>query len=167
MTGLSFGTVSGYPNDFSKIDQPAFRSATSGVGNGFTLYLGGALTDWFTFGLGMTQTSFGSDKLVTKGGAFIFHVEAFPLFAKGGLYRDLGLFANFGTGTATISRREGGQEFAASGSLSIAGVGALWETWRFWHIALGPFAQVQYEASNSMERTLGEVGIRGVFYGGP
>src|SRR5204863_3763807 len=28
LTGLSFGSVVGYPNDFAKIDQPAFRSAT-------------------------------------------------------------------------------------------------------------------------------------------
>src|SRR5262245_46069656 len=102
---MSFGTVSGYPNDLAKIDDPLYRSATSGVGGGGMLYLGGTLTDWFTFGFGLAQSSFGSSRIATSGGAFLFHIEAFPLFSLGGTFRDVGVFTNFGTGSATIVRR--------------------------------------------------------------
>ncbi len=164
---MSFGTVSGYPNDLAKLGDPQYRSATSGVGSGGTLYLGGTLTDWFTFGFGLAQSSFGSSKIGTKGTAFVFHIEAFPLFTMGGGYRDVGIFTDFGTGTATILRRDDQKEFSASGSLSIAGFGAFWEPWRAGHFVAGPFALVEYQESNSMVRTFGEVGLRGAFYGGP
>jgi hypothetical protein len=164
---MSFGTVSGYPNDLGKIDDPLYRSATSGVGAGGMLYIGGTLTDWFTFGFGLAQSSFGSGRIVTKGSAFLFHIEAFPLFSIGGGYRDLGLFTDFGTGTATIVRRDDKMEFSSSGSLSMAGLGAFWEPWRAGHFVAGPFACFQYQESDSMVRTFGEVGLRGAFYGGP
>jgi hypothetical protein len=166
--GLAFGTVAGYPNDFSKIDVPQFRSATSGVGPSGTLYLGGALTDWFTFGLGLSRSSYGSGRLVTSSTAYLFHLEAFPLFASGGATRDLGLFADFGTGTATIVRRSDQAQFSSSGSLSIAGVGVFWETWRLaGHIAIGPFAAWHYQGSLAMTRYFGDLGIRMSAYGGP
>jgi len=168
MTGLSFGNVIGYPNDISKLGDPAFRSATSGLGSGGTLYIGGALTDWFTFGFGLTQSSFGSSRLVSQGGAFLFHIEAFPMFARSDALRDVALFADFGTGSATIKRRSDGRAWSSGGSLSIVGFGALWETWRLaGHVAIGPYAAWHYQDSNAMTRYFGEVGIRGAFYGGP
>ncbi|HEX9294192.1 MAG TPA: hypothetical protein VF881_00095 [Polyangiaceae bacterium] len=165
--GMAFGTVEGYPNDFSQIDNPLYRSATSGVGGTGMLYIGGALTDWFTFGLGFARTSYGSSRIVTNAGVFLFHIETFPLFAQGGLWRDAGLFANFGTGTATIRRRSDEVEFSSSGSLSVVGLGAFWEPLRAGHFAAGPFASWQYQVSDSMTRHFGEIGLRGVFYGGP
>jgi hypothetical protein len=168
LAGMSFGTVAGYPNEFSKIDVETFRAATSGVGPSGMLYLGGALTDWFTFGFGLARSSYGSDRLVTESSAYLFHIEAFPLFARGGVWRDIALFADFGTGSATIKRREDGVEHAASGALSIVGLGSHWEAWRLaGHVALGPYAAWHYEDSNSMARTFGEIGFRGAFYGGP
>jgi hypothetical protein len=167
MGGLAFGTVTGYPNDFSKIDQPAFRAVTSGAGQSNTIYLGGALTDWFTFAFGIASSSYGSSQLVTQSGAFLFHVEAFPLFARGGAWRDLGLFADFGTGTAKILRRTDQAQYSASGPLSIVGLGAIWETWHPGHFVLGPFGAYHYETSNAMTRHFGEIGFRGAFYGGP
>jgi hypothetical protein len=166
--GVAFGTVAGYPNDFSKIDVPGFRSATSGVGSSGTLYVGGALTDWFTFGLGLSRSSYGSERLVTASTAYLFHLEAFPLFSRGGRARDIGLFADFGTGTATVRRRTDAAELSSSGSLSIGGVGVFWETWRLGdHVALGPLAAWHYERSLAMTRYFGEVGIRMSVYGGP
>src|SRR6185436_9082840 len=51
--GLVVTSASGYPNKIDKLNVPAYE-ATSGVafGPGFELWLGGALTDWFSFGLG-------------------------------------------------------------------------------------------------------------------
>jgi len=168
MGGLSFGTVVGYPNDFSKWDQPAYRSATSGVGNGGTLYLGGALTDWFTFAIGFEGSSYGGSRNFSKEFAVLFHTEAFPLFSLGGGYRDLGVFVDFGTGSTTINRRTDEAEYSSSGALSIAGLGAFWEPWRLaGHLALGPFLSGTYAASDSVTRVFGLVGFRAAFYGGP
>jgi hypothetical protein len=168
MGGLSFGTVVGYPNDFSKWDQPAYRSATSGIGNGGTIYLGGALTDWFTFGIGFESSTYGGSRNFTRGWAILFHTEAFPLFSLGGGYRDIGIFADVGTGMATIHRRSDEAEYSSSGSLSIGGLGVFWEPWRLaGHIALGPFLSGTFEASDSLTRVFGLAGFRAAFYGGP
>ena len=148
--------------------------AAAGPGSGSPLvsvelrHLGGALTDWFTFGFGLARSSYGSDRLVTESSAYLFHIEAFPLFARGGIWRDIALFADFGTGSATIKRRDDGVQHAASGALSIVGLGSHWEAWRLaGHVALGPYVAWHYEDSNSMARTFGEIGFRGAFYGGP
>jgi hypothetical protein len=53
--GLLLGAANGYPNEIDKVDEPAFESKTGfAVGNGLSFWLGGALADWFTFGLGLT-----------------------------------------------------------------------------------------------------------------
>ena len=168
LAGMSFGTVAGYPNEFSKIDNVAYRAATSGVGPAGMIYLGGALTDWFTFGFGFSRSSYGSSRMVTSGSTYLFHIEAFPLFFRGGKLRDIAVFADFGTGTATIQRRSDDGQYSSSGSLSAVGLGAFWETWRLaGHIALGPYASGHYQDSNAMTRYFGEFGVRGAFYGGP
>jgi hypothetical protein len=169
MGGMSFGTAVGYPNDFSKWDQPAYRSATSGVGNGGTLYLGGALTDWFTFGIGFEGSTFGGSRNFSREWAILFHTEAFPLFSLGGIYRDLGVFVDIGTGMATVNRRSDEAEYSTSGALSIGGVGVFWETWRLAgrHIALGPFLSGTFQSSDPLTRVFGLAGFRAAFYGGP
>jgi hypothetical protein len=169
MLGLSFGTVTGYPNDFSKWDVEAYRSATSGVGTGAMIYLGGALTDWFTFGVGYQGTSYGGTDNYSREWAILFHTEVFPLFAMGRTYRDIGVFANIGTGMATINRRSDNAEYASSGSMSIGGLGAFWETWRLagQHLAVGPYLSGTFENSDSITRIFGVAGVRGTFYGGP
>jgi hypothetical protein len=168
MGGLSFGTVVGYPNDFSKWDQPAYRSATSGVGNGGTLYLGGALTDWFTFAIGFESSSYGGSRNFSREWAILFHTEAFPLFSLGRGYQDIGIFVDVGTGMATINRRTDDAEYSSSGGLSIGGIGAFWETWRLaGHIAIGPFLSGTFQSSDPLTRVYGLVGFRAAFYGGP
>jgi hypothetical protein len=164
----AFGSVHGYPNDFAKIDNAAFRAASSGAGPGVIFYFGGALTDWFNFGFGFGSSSVGGANLVSQATVYIFHLEAFPAFARGGRSRDLGLFADFGTGTASIKRRSDNAQFAASGALSIVGLGAFFEMWRLaGHVAFGPYASWQYQSSDSMARHAGQLGLRGAFYGGP
>src|SRR5687768_11464959 len=52
-TGLSLVSVSGYPNDVAKIGLPEFEAHTGlGFSTGFALWLGGALTDWLSVGIG-------------------------------------------------------------------------------------------------------------------
>jgi hypothetical protein len=168
MLGLSFGTVTGYPNDFSKWDIEAYRSATSGAGTGGMIYIGGALTDWFTFGVGYQGSSYGGTDNYSREWAILFHIEAFPLFSLGKAYRDIGVFTNIGTGMATINRRSDKAEYASSGSMSIGGIGAFWEPWRLaGHLAVGPYLSGTLENSDSISRIFGMAGLRGAFYGGP
>lgn len=168
LAGAMFGTAHGYPNAYGKIDNPDFYASATGVGSGAILWIGGALTDWFTFGLGGGGGSYGGSNR-SAGGAFLFHLEAFPLFARGGAWRDLGVSADFGTGGGTITNRSSGAELSTAGSFSIASVGLFWESWRFasGHLVAGPAATFTYEGSESQVRTFGMAGIRGAFYGGP
>jgi hypothetical protein len=168
MGGMAFGSVVGYPNDFSKWDNASFRSATSGIGSSGRFFLGGALTDWFVFSVGFESSNYGGSRNYTSEWAVLFHTEAFPLFSLGDAYRDLGVFADIGTGMATIQRKSDDAEFASSGTLSIGGIGAFWEPWRvFGHLAAGPYVSGTFEQSDSMTRVFGVAGLRGVFYGGP
>jgi len=165
--GIAWGSARGYPNSFTKIGDPAYYTATSGFGSGGELWFGGALTDWFVFGLGLGGGSFSGSKLKSGGGSFVFHIEAFPLFHLGGTWQDVGLFADFGTGGATIM--EGGEELSNGGGMSAAGFGVFWETWRFLgdHVASGPMIAFEYQGSEVQSRDLVLVGFRTVFYGGP
>jgi hypothetical protein len=168
-SGLSLGAAEGYPNDFSKMDNPAYRARAAGFGGSFTLWIGGALTDWFTFGFGLGGGSFGGSIMSSEASTFLFHLESFPLFSLGDRWRDIGVFADFGTGSAFIHRKRDKAEMAAAGAPSIAGIGAFWEAWRVagGHLTAGPVLSWQYQESDSMVRYFGTLGLRGAFYGGP
>jgi hypothetical protein len=107
--------------------------------------------------------------LISSGGAFIIHVEAFPLFRLGGRYRDLGVFTDVGVGGSTIKNKAGTTK-AEGGAMSNAGLGVVWEAWRWkflGHLAAGPFASFDYASSSSLSSYVGTVGLRIVYYGGP
>ncbi len=167
--GAALGTASGNPKGQNYRFDPAYE-AKLGFAWGYrcTPFLGGALTDWLTVGIG---ASFGSmwtgehhDATVTS---FVFHFEAFPLYAKGGPWRDLGAMVDFGAGVGTIHNTRTGEELANSAVASTAGLGVFWEPWRIWHVAAGPAVAYQRNWSQWYERDDVLVGLRGVFYGAP
>lgn len=164
--GLLAGDARGYPNEIDKLDNPAYFADTGlGAGTGGSLWFGGALKDWFTVGLGFSGGSFTGRGLKASGGAFILHIETFPLFYRGGVWRDLGLFADFGAGSLSVKR--GNDTVVAGGSMSVVGLGALWEVWHFGHFAAGPILEVQrlFSPSATQDSALG--GMRIAYYGGP
>ena len=165
--GLALGAAHGYPNEFAKIDNSAYYNRTSGPGAGGALWIGGALTDWFTFALGGGASRFGGQQLSSSSYVFLFHLEAFPLFYRGGALRDLGAFADFGTGVGSIVQKSGAGSVAKAGSFSVGGAGVFWEGWRAAHLAAGPVVAWQYQGSDPMMRQFGLIGLRGVLYGGP
>lgn len=167
--GFMAGTSSGYPNAFSKIGNPAFHASVTGIGGGGFVWLGGALADWLNFGLGGGGGSFGDADFTWSGGAFLFRVEAFPLFSLGGGYRDLGLSFDFGTGPGTIVRKADDQELSGNGVLSLVGVGVFWEPWRIasGHLVAGPAVSFVHGFSEWQTTSFGMIGLRGAFYGGP
>jgi hypothetical protein len=164
--GFGLGTGLGYPNEVGQIDNPAYETST-GVGSngGGTVWFGGALRDWFTFGLGVTYASITSGDAKLSGGGFVFRLEAFPLFSQGGGLQDLGLAGNFGIGTATIDK--GGQERADGGSLSIVGLSAFHETWRLGRLTLGPMVEYTHTFSQTLSSHGAIAGVRIAFYSGP
>ena len=164
--GLLLGAASGFPNEIDKLDEPGWESKTGfGVGTGFSFWLGGALTDWFTFGVGLTLLgSSGSDGKM-RGEAFIVKVEAFPLYGMGGPLRDLAFFADFGAGGMGIEGKP--PDPADGGFTSVAGVGSAYELFRFGHFAFAPTAEYLLVRSPTVTAHSGILGARVLFYGGP
>ncbi|HLV66826.1 MAG TPA: hypothetical protein VKY73_13485 [Polyangiaceae bacterium] len=163
--GSGLGVASGYPNDVEKIGEPEFRSETGLASGGqVTAWLGGALRDWFIVGLGLHSFGFGSEGNQAGGGAFILHVEAFPLWSLGGRFRDLSFFTDFGAGGLVI---EGGPENADGGALSLINAGVSFEAFRWGPLALGPSLTGTYAYSQSIEAGAAFIGARATLYGGP
>lgn len=166
---LAAGKASGYPNEVAKLDHPEFRSSTGfGAGQGLTAWFGGALRDWFIFGLGASLDGLSGNDVVAGGVTFLFRIEAYPAYTMGGAWRDVSLFANLGAGSAAIVDAKDTDEILADGgSMSAVGLGAAYEPWRFWRFAAGPFVAYEHRRSLSMKTHTGFVGLRLVFYGGP
>lgn len=164
-TGLGLGAASGYPNEIEKLNEREFRSSTGlGLGSLTTAWLGGALRDWFVFGLGLYWVGAESGDLEAKGTGFLVHVETFPLWSLGGAFRDLGVHANLGPGSLTI---KGGPEDADGGLMSTLGLGVSFEALRFSAIALGPTLDGVYTYSEYAKGGGVFLGVKGAVYGGP
>lgn len=166
LVGPTLGWATGNPSDKALQNDPEYETET-GLGFGYrvTPFLGGALTDWFTFGLGASFGSLSSADYSSGFGTFIFHVEAFPLYGQGGVYRDIGLAADFGAGSSTIRSKSPDAEVADSGVMSSVGLGAFWEPLRFWHFAGGPYVGYQRNWSRWYSRNDALIGLRLMFYG--
>jgi hypothetical protein len=164
--GLLLGTASGYPNEIDKIDVPRYESTTGfAAGTAFSFWLGGALADWFTFGLGPTFLS-GSGSSGSMGGfGLLVKVEAYPLYGMGGPLRDLAFFADFGAGDLDIEGEP--VDSADGGFTSVAGLGSAYELIRFGHFAFAPTAEYLLVRSPSVTAHAAVLGARVVFYGGP
>jgi hypothetical protein len=169
--GLVLGAASGYPNEIDKIDQPAWQVESGFAGGfGFEAWLGGALTDWFTFGVGGAY--YGANGVDGKSttAAGLMRIETFPLFGLGGKLRDLALFANFGAGTLVLhdhDYKNSNKDDAKSGFASLGGVGVAYELARVGHLAFAPSVEYVFLASQSLHANQVLLGARVVFYGGP
>jgi hypothetical protein len=166
MGGLSTSTARGYPNDVAKIGLPEYEAqAGLGISSGGALWLGGTLTDWLSLGIGMIGGSTESGGLTSSGGAFSVRIESFPLFYRGGAWRDAGLLLTAGLGGYSIKR---GKEMLAEGAgTSAVGAGVFYEPWRWWHLSFGPQLEYSHQFSRSMSAHTLVLGVRTVFYGGP
>jgi len=163
LTSAGLLVASGFPNEADKIDQPAFEQRTgANFGSGGSLWLGGALRDWFVIGFGLSQASgHTGDKRVSTT-SFISHVEVFPLFARGGAFRDLAVFADFGAGGGNIKRGE--EHLANGGVISTLGGGLLFEPLRLGGFAGGPALSYLHQFSPSLSSHFVSLGFRIAFY---
>jgi hypothetical protein len=165
-SGLMLGSAVGYPNEVDKLDEPAFEASSGLVmGPGGAAWIGGALTDWFTFGVGGAWFGGSGGKGESSGGALIFRVETFPLYGLGGPFRDWAWFATFGAGGLTVKTEEGKR--GEGGFTSVAGLGSAYELFRVGHFAFAPSAEYLLIRSPSLTAHQSIFGARVVFYGGP
>jgi hypothetical protein len=168
--GAGVAGASGYPNDGTKIDDPAyfassgFMSATGG-----SLFVMGALADYVSFGFwfGMQSAQNGDWKSNAVAGGF--RVEAFPLWSLYPKLADLGVFSHFGVGSAKLDAKRG-EYPGADGVQSFIGAGAFYE-WCIGkalggHFAFGPSIEYDSVFSRSIERHGMLLGARLVWYGG-
>ena len=164
--GLAAGSASGYPNEIAKLGDPLYKRNTAGAFGGVSrLWFGGALTDYLIFGLGLSGLSMKHDQTTAAGSAFIFHVEGYPLFYRGGVFRDLSLFGDFGAGSMKITGN--GREEADGGLMSVVGFGAGYAPVRFWKFTFGPAVEYWHWWSQTMTVNSVAVEARLTFVGGP
>lgn len=166
--GGGLASIVGFPNDAKKIGYAPYYTATGPRPSPvFELWIGGALTDWFTFGLGFTGGSLfltGDNK--ASAGAGLFHIEAFPLFYVSEKLRDLGVMLDVGTGAASV-KSKADVKLVDSSAASLLGGGVFWEPARFWRIRGGPFLMGNYVWSDTARRPGIFAGWRMSLYTGP
>jgi hypothetical protein len=163
----AFGDVSGYPNDAAKIGIAQYHDSTGAAGGAnVNFWLGGALRDWLVVGIGFTGATVAGSGTLSQGGAFGVHLEGFPLFYRGGAFRDLALVGDFGVGNRKINRAS--EVVADGGAASYLAVGLLFEPIRVGrHVSGGPILQVIEQFSDTLSATLVTAGFQLSYFGGP
>ncbi|HRH01048.1 MAG TPA: hypothetical protein PLR99_32615, partial [Polyangiaceae bacterium] len=184
--GQSVGTASGYPNDVQKIGVPAyFASSGALLGGGFQMVIGGALTDYFNFGVLFGGGGFKSDDWEVAAGGTGFRVEAFPAvvaFPKIQGLAHLGIAADLGVGNVKIQAKanpDNPAEVASAtrgyttieGFQSALGIGLFYETSLFsllgGHVSLAPELSYRTAYTASSQVNYGTLAARLTYYGGP
>jgi hypothetical protein len=175
VVGLTVGAgvvgASGYPNDQTRIGDPAYYSASGWMlGAGESLFVMGALTDYLSFGFFYAHASSSNAHWRSSGDGGGLRVEAFPLVGLAPRWSGLGLFAQFGLGSGRLTSTTLGLP-NAEGTQSFIGTGVFHE-WSFGHVLGGHFGAgpaLEYDAiwSQPFERHGLVASARFVFYGGP
>lgn len=161
--GLALQQASGSPIKFTQRDRTVATSFAPGLG--YTIFLGAVLTDWFAFHLGASVTNATSGDYQLAGGAFIIGVEAWPLFTYGGVFRNLGLGADFGTGAATVKSKATGETLADGGGMSLVRGTAFWDAVQFGSFSFGPYVAYERRDADTFSENIGWLGGRLAFYG--
>lgn len=173
MVGLDFGygagTLSGYPNDLAKIGRPRYETDTGvGVASSLGLWLGGAIQDWFSVGIGVSSGGVVGNGYTGGISAFLLHLDVYPLYGFGGPLRDLGVSANTGAGSGAVLDPHDDTELLVNGGMmSFVQGGPFWEGLHFSHFASGPFLEYRYLWSPSAESHALVAGMRLSFYSRP
>lgn len=149
-----------------KFSQRANRTSTgAALGYGESFWLGGVFTDWFAFHVGMTFGTASKGDHSIKGSGVIFGVETWPLFARGGVFRDLGLGFDFGTGTAEVRSKSLDKIEANGGSASMIRGTVFWDAVSAWKLNFGPYVAYERRDAEVYSQNLFWFGLRTAFYG--
>ncbi|MFO0638554.1 MAG: hypothetical protein U0183_05025 [Polyangiaceae bacterium] len=171
--GAGVGAGSGYPNDVQKIGNPDFYSQTPALlGSTFQLVVGGALTDYLSFGVLFGGASFKNSEWEARASGFGFRIDVYPAvlaLPKVKALANLGLGADLGAGMIKVQAL--GNYPTVEGFQSILGVSAFYEFRLFsllgGHVSLSP--ELAYHAAyhTSSQVNYLSAAARLVFYGGP
>jgi hypothetical protein len=148
--GFGVGGIAGFPNDVKKIGYIPYYAVTGPrPAPLLSAWVGGALTDWLTFGVGVSASFvLGTGENRAESVAGLFHIEAFPLFYVSDRLRDLGVTFEAGAGTGSLTAPSGDKLVDAS-LASMTAAGAFWEGLAFWRIRGGPFVMARYQWSDT------------------
>jgi hypothetical protein len=164
--GLHFGSARGFPNEAEKLNDPAFEQSTGfAAGPNLALWLGGALTDYLNFGLGLAVGGLSGNGRSAQYSAFVVRIESFPLLSLGGAYSDLGVATAFGAGGSAI--KQGDDTEAEGGAISVINLGLFHETLRSRAFRLGPSIDFTHLFSQSWSSAAVTAGLRLAIYDGP
>lgn len=168
-SGLSLLHFAGYPNRAADIGDPEKLEDSGPVlGNGFNLWIGGALRDWLTIGLGIAGSSALTGNYQATAVGFVLHLEGYPFYALGNSFRDWGFAVDGGPGVAVMfaaDDKELANPLAEGGASSFLALGTFYEPFRFWHFSTGPSLTFSQTYSQTLTATQGMLGWRFVFYG--
>ena len=168
---LSSGTAAGYPNQAAQIGDPKYYAA-GGVmgGGGVNAYVMAALADVFNFGLYFGYTLIANGDWRSEGIGGGFRLEAFPLYSLVPSLKDLGLFAQFGIGSANLDATRGYYP-GSDGVQSYVTAGVFYEftiaRLKHGHLTLAPSLEYDYVGARSIDRHTAALGLRVTFYSGP
>jgi hypothetical protein len=166
--GLALGSAAGFPNDVKKLGYARYYTETGvGAGTGGMIWIGAALTDWLTFGLAVGGGTLSAGDTAISTAGFLFHVEAFPLFSLGGLWREVGVIADTGLGGSVTTPSGSDEKLIDGGAVSRVGGGVFYEGFRLWKISTGPFLYGDYTWSATVRQPGALLGWRTVIYVGP
>lgn len=165
--GGGLGAANGYPNDAKKIGRAEYYTES---GLGFTsasaLWLGGALADWLTFGIGGGYSMILNGETRSTTPLLLFHTDVYPLYMLGGPLRDLGAVVEVGLGFPKTIDIET-EETLIDGTSSYLMAGAVWEGIQAWKFRFGPMLAGHYMWSETLRRPALILGFRGTLYTEP
>lgn len=165
--GASLGSAAGFPNDPTKIGLLRYYTDTGiGAGFGARAWVGVALRDFLSFGLTFGSLGIDAGDKVMFSGMVGFHTEVYPLYTLGGAWRDLGLMAETGVGTAIVTPADDQETLLVDGGLTSAlGLGVFYEGLRLGSkLGMGPYLAYDYNYGSSIRGGAFVLGWRTALY---
>ena len=166
--GAGFAAASGYPKGAQFLNNPDFYSQSPLlVGWSASFFVGGALTDYFTFGPVFEIAEFSSPVWKSTGFGFGFRGDIFPLIKIYPKLADLAAYAQLGFGETELRAKGPYPTADASSSWFSGGIHYEFPLARLGgsHTTLGPFVEYSAIRSESGERHWLSLGFRLAFYG--
>jgi hypothetical protein len=166
--GGGIGAGVGYPNDSNDIGKLHHTASGWMPGAGGTLLFMGALADYLNVGFWYAHATFGDQGRRASQDGVGLRAEAFPLVWLSPGWAGLGVFSEFGFGSAKLNTPG---QLQVGGTQSMIGVGVLYE-WSVAHLLgghLGVGPSLEYDAVFSAPYAQNGfiANLRLVFYGGP
>ncbi len=161
MISGGLGASNGYPSDSKKIGREDYYTE-SGLGfmGAPAGWIGGALADWLTFGLGGGFSAIVNADTKSPSPFVFFHADVYPLYALGGQWRNLGVMGEAGLGFPKTVSADTDETLIDGGGSSFVLAGVFWEGIQAWKIKMGPYLATHYMWSDSIRRPAALLGFR-------